>query len=58
MKQARVVAAITILKSAVVGVDDNFNEEAKEKLAEAFINDLKRNFNSIEEEILSVEVIE
>ncbi len=58
MKQARIVATIKIVKSAVVGVDDNFDEKAKEQLAEAFLNDLKRNFNSIEEEILSVEVIE
>lgn len=58
MKQVKLVASMKVIKTAIVTVEDNFTEEKKEILANTFLDDLKRNYNSIEEEILSVEVID
>lgn len=58
MKQVKLVASMKVIKTAIVTVEDNFTEEKKEILANTFLDDLKRNYNSIEEEILSVEVVE
>ena len=58
MKQVKLVASMKVIKTAIVTVEDNFTEEKKEILANTFLDDLKRNYNSIEEEILSIEVVE